>query len=220
MLSLVTLPDFTPQLMTSASVYIWDRKNKRIKCRVLLDTCATANFISEAMVKRLNARVVEHLLPVGAINEMNTVSRGMVRITIQSIHDDFCKELTCLTIPNITSLVPSEVFPRDSINLSSNIRLADPEFHLPRPVDLLIGSSATLSLLTVGQINITNQDIYIQKMRLGWIIADGRPRAAASKSATCHLTKVYYKNSGQWKKFRWSNQNPRRTKNVRRTSSR
>jgi len=176
MLSLAILSDFTPQLMTSASVYIRDRENKRIRCRALLDTCATANFISEAMVKRLKARVVEHLLPVGAINEMNTVSRGMVRITIQSIHDNFYKELTCLTIPNITSLVPSEVFPRDSINLPLNIRLADPEFHLPRPIDLLVGSSATLSLLAVGQINITNnnQDIYIQKTRLGWVIAGGR----------------------------------------------
>jgi len=192
MLSLATLPDFTPQLMTSASVYIRDRKNKLIKCRALLDTCATANFISETMVKRLNAHVVEHLLPVGAINEMNTVSRGMVKIIMRSIHDDFCKELTCLTIPNIAGLVPSEIFPRDSINLPSNIRLADPEFYLPRPVDLLVGSSATLSLLAVGQINITNnnQDIYIQKTRLGWVLAGRNSQAIISKSATCHLTNL------------------------------
>jgi len=69
---------------------------------------------SEVVVRRLNARVVEHLLPIGAINKMNTMSRGMVRITMQLIHDDFYKELTCLTIPNIMSFVLSEVFPRDS----------------------------------------------------------------------------------------------------------
>jgi len=87
---------------------------------------------------------------VSAINAMNTISKGIVRIIIQSIHDGFSKDLTCLTIPAITDLIPSETLPRDLIKIPSNIRLAGPDFHVPRSVDLLLGSGATLSLFTVG----------------------------------------------------------------------
>ncbi|XP_067208500.1 uncharacterized protein [Linepithema humile] len=123
---------------------------------------------------------------------MNTVSKGIVQITIQSIHDDFCKELTCLTIPTIADLIPTEIFPRNSIKIPSNIRLADPDFHLPRSVDLLIGSGATLSLFAVGQINVSHkgQDIYIQKTRLGWVVAGGASSKPQTKFATCHLTSL------------------------------
>jgi len=34
-------------------VYIRGHKDKLIKCRALLDTCATENLISEALIKRL-----------------------------------------------------------------------------------------------------------------------------------------------------------------------
>lgn len=157
----------------SAIVYIRDCKRNLIKVRALLDTCAIANFISESIAKRLGLHVIAHSLPIGAINTISTESRGLVKITIQSTIDSFCKELTCLTIPIITDLIPSEIFPRESIKIPSNIRLADPEFHLPRSVDLLIGSDATLSMFSIGQINLSHEghDMYLQKTRLGWVVA-------------------------------------------------
>lgn len=50
----------------------------------------------------------------------------------------------CSCIPTISNLVSSEVVSRDSIEIPTNIKLADPEFHSSRPVDLLIESGATL----------------------------------------------------------------------------
>jgi len=134
--------------------------------------------------------VIKKSLPIATINDMNTKSKGVVRITIQSIHDGYSKELTCLTIPAIADLIPSEVFPRDLINLPANIRLADPDFHLPRPVDLLIGSGATLSLFAVGQINLTHKDhdLYLQKTRLGWVVAGETASQNPSDYAAYHLT--------------------------------
>ncbi|XP_011859184.1 PREDICTED: uncharacterized protein LOC105556702 [Vollenhovia emeryi] len=120
---------------------------------------------------------------------MHSTSKGIVQITIRSIRDGFQKNLTCLTLPIIADLIPSEIFPRDSIGIPPNIKLADPEFHLPRPVDLLIGSGATLSLFSVGQINLSchKQDLYLQKTRLGWIIAGGVSSRIPAKTASSYL---------------------------------
>ncbi|XP_070170934.1 uncharacterized protein [Polyergus mexicanus] len=163
-----------------------------IKCRALLDTCATANFISERLARHLKLPITSCALPVGAINSMNTVSKGIIQITIQSLHNEFRKNLLCLSIPIISDLVPSEIFPRHSIKIPSNIKLADPEFHLPRPIDLLIGAGTTLSLFSIGQIDLSQgkHDLYLQKTRLGWIVAGGITPRKYPKKVTCQLSSL------------------------------
>ncbi|XP_011883668.1 PREDICTED: uncharacterized protein LOC105570827 [Vollenhovia emeryi] len=125
------------------------------------------------------------------INDVNTESRGIVRITMQSTRDNCRRDLTCLVIPAIADLIHSEVFPRDTIKLPSNVRLAAPKFHLPRAVDLLIGSGLTLSLFSVGQINLSREDhdLYLQKTRLGWEVVGGVPSQVPS-NPTRHMTNL------------------------------
>lgn len=109
------------------------------------------------------------------INAMSTVSRRVIQIIIYSLHHEFHRELTCLSMTSISDLVPSKIFPRDSIRILSNINLANPEFHLPQSVDLLNGAGATLSMMLDGQINLSrkNHDLYLQNTRLDWVIAGG-----------------------------------------------
>ncbi|XP_011685488.1 PREDICTED: uncharacterized protein LOC105448541 [Wasmannia auropunctata] len=152
------------------------------------------------MVKVLKLPVSACSLPIGTINSMNTVSKGIVQIIIQSAHNEFRKELTCLSIPAISDLVPSEVFPREKIKIPSNIKLADPEFHLPRPVDILIGAGATLSLFSIGQINLSRNgyDLYLQKTRLGWVVAGGGAARNYSKNNAHVLTNLEQQISNFW----------------------
>ena len=116
----------------------------------------------------------------------------MVQITIQSIYGDYRKSLTCLTIPTITDLIPVETFPRESIKIPNNIKLADPEFHIPRSIDLLIGSGATLSLFSIGQINLSHEghDLYLQKTRLGWVISGSTSSQIPLNATKCYLTNL------------------------------
>lgn len=111
---------------------------------------------------------------------------------MQSTHDDFSKSLTCWTIPTVADLIPSEIFPRSAIKIPRNIRLTDPDFHSPRAVDLLIGSGATLSLLSIGQINLSHEehDLYLQKIRLDWVVAGSVAPQFSLKNETCYLTKL------------------------------
>ncbi|XP_018300724.1 uncharacterized protein [Mycetomoellerius zeteki] len=188
----LTIPYVTPQLMTSALIYVCNSERNThvgIECRALLDTCATTNFITESIVKRLGVRTIKKSSTISAINAVNTVSKGVVKIAVQSLDKGFCKTITCLTIPTITDLVPSEIFPRGLLALPSDIKLADPEFHLPRPVEMLIGSGATLSLFSDGQIDLSREgyDLHLQNTCLGWVIAGGAPPQSSSKN-TCYMT--------------------------------
>lgn len=170
-------------------IRVQGNEQSSLLCRALLDTCATANFITQNIVNRLKLSVVQSSIPIKAIGNLCTISKGLTRVTMTATDDSFRKDLTCIIVPEIADSIPSEPFPRDKIEIPSNIRLADPEFHLPRPIDVMIGAGSTLSLFSVGQINLSrpDYDLYLQKTRLGWVVAGAAPTACRNK-ASCQLT--------------------------------
>lgn len=154
--------------MTSALVLVSNNYGKYIKCRALLDTCSTSNFITAKLAKHLNLSETKCSLTVEAINEMNTTVNSLTKIIFKSLHSEFKKSITCFIVPKITNLVTSDTFPREKISIPSNIKLADPKFYKPSNVDILIGSGPTLSLFSVGQIRLSQyDDLIFQKTKLG-----------------------------------------------------
>jgi len=52
-----------------------------VKCQAL-DTCATANFISERLAKYLKLPIATCTLPISTINSMSTMTKEILRVTI------------------------------------------------------------------------------------------------------------------------------------------
>ena len=159
-------------LMTSAVVKVFDNKNKIILGRLLLDTCATANFVTESFAKLLNRPKVKSQITIEALNNMVTNANWYINLTFKSIHNEYTKSLNFFVVPTITDFVPSEAIPIEDLEIPKNINLADPTFYKPAKIDMLIGSGPTLGLFSVGQINISSSssDCHLQKTKLGWII--------------------------------------------------
>ncbi|XP_066599988.1 uncharacterized protein [Prorops nasuta] len=187
--AIITLKSLTrvppSQLMMSALVRVKNKFGQFRQGRALLDTCATAHFITKEFVDSLGLTIRPLSVTVGAINEMATLSEGLVEMNIYSIHKDFKKSLSFLVIPKIADLIPNNLFPRNSIKIPPNMNLADPHFHVPRPIDLLIGSGATLSLFSIGQMNLSkdSNDLVLQKTQLGWVVAGGKTTARLNEPA-------------------------------------
>lgn len=172
-------------------MYIKNGKNQPIQCRGLLDTCSTTNFMTENLAKKLNLKRNKCQVPIGALNSMTTYSKEMITTTISSNNSNLHKTLTFLIIPEIASNIPDQPIQRELIKIPSNIQLADPEFHVPAPVDILLGAGPTLSLLSIGQIQVSlpnKQDLFIQKTLLGWIIGGSPPSTHLKSRHACHVT--------------------------------
>ncbi|XP_076247771.1 uncharacterized protein LOC143187438 [Calliopsis andreniformis] len=181
----------TNELLVTAQVNILNNNNQSICCRALIDTCATTNFITESLAKKLEIPSQRCSISVGVLNSISTVSKHTITATIQSKNSDYQRSLTFLTIPSITSFIPDQPINREMIRIPKNLRLADPDFHKPAPVDLLLGAGVALSLLCVGQINLSlpkDPDLYLQKTRLGWVIGGSVPTSITSKNAFCNAT--------------------------------
>ncbi|XP_012152147.1 uncharacterized protein LOC105664034 [Megachile rotundata] len=105
----------------------------------------------------------------------------------------FQRTLTFLTISKIAERVPEQQVDTTNIKIPRNITLADPDFHRPGPIDVLLGSGAALSLLSIGQINLSpphGPDLYIQKTRLGWVIGGSPPTSSQGRCLNYHSNKT------------------------------
>ena len=178
--------------MTSAVVNVLNKDNKLIKCRVLLDTCSTVNFITEEFANRLKLPKRKCCVPVGAVNQLETTTKHAVTVTVKSTKNRFEKTLEFLTIPCISEATPSETVRREEIKLPKNIKLADPEFHKAAPIDMLLASGPTLSVFSIGQMNLHDErmDLYLQKTVLGWIIGGFVNPNKIDYKPECHMTEV------------------------------
>ncbi|XP_046145767.1 uncharacterized protein LOC114882057 [Osmia bicornis bicornis] len=147
--------------------------------------------MTEDLVKRLAIPKKQCHVPVGVLNTLTTVAKHIVTATIRSKHDNYQRTLTFLTIPKIASLIPDQPIDRSNIQIPKNIKLADPEFHRPAPIDLLLSSGTALSLISVGQINLSppnGLNLYLQKTRFGWVIGGSPPKTSKPRIVSCNAT--------------------------------
>ncbi|XP_076664815.1 uncharacterized protein LOC143367133 [Andrena cerasifolii] len=187
--------------MATAIINVLNLDQQPIECRTLIDTCANANFMTEDFAAKL--RLQKRKLPVAieALNAISTVTNQVVATTIESRSSKFKRNLTFFTIPRISGLLPDTQIDRAKLQIPANIRLADPHFHRPAPVNMLIGSGPSLASLSVGQINLSPHnasDLILQKTQFGWIIGGSAPSTAPHAKRNTFLTKLDFDLKSFW----------------------
>ncbi|XP_033318456.1 uncharacterized protein LOC117216029, partial [Bombus bifarius] len=158
-------------LVITAQINILNDKQQPIRRRALLDTGSSMNFITEELAKSLKIRQNKCSVPIGALDTLTTTSKRHITTTITSTDGTYTRTLTFLVIPTISTFIPSEPIDRSTLEIPKNLKLADPRFHLPAPIDVLLSSGSTLASMCVGQVNLTQPDepgLRLQKTRFGW----------------------------------------------------
>ncbi|XP_076301576.1 uncharacterized protein LOC143219529 [Lasioglossum baleicum] len=174
----------TNGLLTTAIIHVLDRDRNLIPCRTLVDPCSNANLITDELANRLQLPTTRQTAVIEALNQLNTTTSNLMTATIKSRLTNYQRTLTFCIIPRIAETLPDNQIDRTDIRIPTNLRLADPEFHRPGKIDMLLGTGPTLSCLSIGQINLSNRnnvDLILQKTQFGWII--GGDLLSASRSS-------------------------------------
>ncbi|XP_076659917.1 uncharacterized protein LOC143363203 [Halictus rubicundus] len=141
--------------------------------------------------QKINLPRMQCSVPIGSLNAMTTVATHALKATIASRVSNYQRSLTFLIVNDIAPFVPDQEVDRGTIKIPPNLHLADPEFHRPAPIDLLLGSGTALSILCVDQIvlsRLDESDLYLQKSQLGWVIEGSAPVASPAHSTLGHAT--------------------------------
>ncbi|KAF9408382.1 hypothetical protein HW555_011919 [Spodoptera exigua] len=77
----------------------------------------------------------------------------------------------CLIINQISNSVPHTYIHRNTIQIPSCIQLADPDFNIPAPINLLLGADIFWQVMGTGKIPLGKQQPVLQETELGWLIS-------------------------------------------------
>ncbi|XP_075163365.1 uncharacterized protein LOC142235999 [Haematobia irritans] len=174
-------------ILATALVEVRSSTGEYISARALLDSGSQPNLITEELSQRLRLKKEPGLLNLVGIGETYSSSRRKLQATIKSRINSyqFCTDFWVME--TITSKQPDHKIPDLSLEVPNNVILADPFFHKPQKIDLLIGAEIFFELLCVGQIKSGPSQPILQKTLLGWIVAGKYNIADDYHLKTCNI---------------------------------
>ncbi|XP_062542197.1 uncharacterized protein LOC134210185 [Armigeres subalbatus] len=165
------IPRLCNSLLMTARVQVKDVNGNLKSCRAFLDCGSQAHLVSNRLVELLNLpRFSTKVDVVGANGQQSTISE-MVTLEMRSCYADFLGQLQCLIAGKVAGSMPSVPIDIKQWKIPPGLSLADPEFHIPGEIDLLIGIQLFFKLLMPGQYKIADNFPVLQETRLGWVVA-------------------------------------------------
>lgn len=163
-------------LLATALVRVADKHGKLHTFRVLADNGSNTHFVTESCLKRIGAprrRCFTSATGLGGSSLAH--STGITQFTVMPHFDSSISfpVSRCLITTKITGKLPSSPFDHAKWSHLCGLQLADPTYHEPRDVDMLLGAEFFFSILECGkQSGPSNSPIAI-KTSFGWLIGGG-----------------------------------------------
>ncbi|KAJ8981022.1 hypothetical protein NQ317_002877, partial [Molorchus minor] len=117
----------------------------------------------------LLSTAIIYVLDSQGINQMSSPISDKVHCVIKSTHNNFTIDLSFLIIDRITENIPQISIDYNSLEIPSELSLADPKFYISSPIDVLLGANIFWNLVRAGQIKSNKTNPIIQNTVLGKI---------------------------------------------------
>ncbi|XP_060874017.1 uncharacterized protein LOC132947803 [Metopolophium dirhodum] len=145
-----TQPILLPTLLISVASF----DHQKHTLRALLDTGSQVSFITKQCADRLSLtrRRCTTKISVFSVTLVNVVS-GMTTITMSPVNQSEPSiPVDVLIVPKITDVTPQETIQATSWPHINQLDLADPTFHTPGQVDILLGADVGPAIFTGDRI--------------------------------------------------------------------
>ncbi|KAJ0169350.1 hypothetical protein K1T71_015234 [Dendrolimus kikuchii] len=177
-------------LLSTALVKVINVNNEHTYlARALLDTGSQSSFITNRLKNKimLSSDIIKPIC-ISGITNMNFNIKEKCSVYIQSRTSTFNTHINCLIVPEITGTIPSVPVNIANLNIPTNLVFADPDFHQPSEIDILLGADVFWNIVGCERIVLGVGKPVLQKSELGWLISgpvgDGIPH-----QVTCHFTR-------------------------------
>jgi len=158
--------------LATALVMVRDKNGGRRQCRAILDSGSQVNFVSKRYANLLQLSCKKSLLPISGIGDNRLRAKSCSELKIESRTSDFSIRISCYVLPNIVGELASCPEPADGwgIPVSVSPLLADPDFHRPQVIDLLIGGGSFFDVLGTKRIPLNIGSVTLHDSNFGWLV--------------------------------------------------
>ncbi|XP_021959562.1 uncharacterized protein LOC110855462 [Folsomia candida] len=170
------VPNEYDTLLATVLVKVTDDHGKIHTLRVLADNGSNSNFITDSCIKRIGIqkkRCFTSATGLGGAALVN--STGVTSFSVSSRFDSSVSFFLarCLVTKKITGKIPSSAFDHTKWPHLQGLLLADPGYHSPQDVDMLLGAEFFFAILDSGKISGPPTSPVAIKTSFGWLIGGG-----------------------------------------------
>jgi len=183
--SIPTEPKKSYGLLGTAIIYLENRKGQQIEFRALLDSCSQINIITERAARKLGINQAAGSIDVSGVGLSSNSTNKQVRTRLSSKNNDFNASLLAYTMPAIVTNQPSVNFNINSWPIPKEIPLADPEFHAPGPIDVLIGVELYHDIVQTKVIRMGKDLPVLEKTVFGYVVTGRIGESVLTCAPTC-----------------------------------
>lgn len=160
-------------LLATALVNAQSKNGSYQTVRALLDQGSQASFVTEAVVQLLKLKKMPVRGTISGVGGAKTVqSNYVVHINLESKmepHESI--QVKAHVLRTITSALPGKQVEEVPWLESTGIHLADPEYHTPNKIDILLGADIFCQILREGVRRHPSGLLVAQATSFGWIVS-------------------------------------------------
>lgn len=163
--------DRSTTLLATALVSIKGGDGKYYSYRALLDSGSQISFISQRAYKQLALRAENVNLSVSGIHGHAKVYKKEVVLDLKSKTTEYQVKVPALINNRLDGCYPSSQIDIGDWNIPNHCELADPNFNIPRKVDIILSADVFYKTFSVGQVQMGPNKPWLHKTTLGWVAA-------------------------------------------------
>ncbi|XP_065076847.1 uncharacterized protein LOC135700308 [Ochlerotatus camptorhynchus] len=157
-------------LLETVNLLVVDQNGKEFSARVLLDSGSMSSIITKKLANTLNLRRTKVDIAVSGIGETSKQIKRKLTATIKST-----LRLNSTTLEFLILKKPTVCLPTMPIDISSwkfpEGSLADPSFHIPADIDLIVGGEVYHELHTGSKISCGEGQPVFVETSFGWTVS-------------------------------------------------
>lgn len=159
-------------LLSTALVDILDGFGNYQTIRVLLDSGSQVNVITAKCRQKLGLSISNVSLSISGLGKTGSNSSGLTSCSIRPVKCSLPQfDLQAVILPRICADMPSAYINSKSWSYLSNLKLADPTFDTPGPVDMLLNADVFSKCLLEGRIVGGANEPVALNTTFGWILS-------------------------------------------------
>lgn len=148
------------------------------------------------MANRLKLRRVTTNAPINGIGGDTVHCKESINVKLESRYSNFTADVECLIIPRVSGKVPPSSVNATAWPIPKGFHLADPKFHTPDRIDMLVGASWYFRLLKEGHLQMWDNYPDLRETHLGWVVVGGAGDTEATQQLA-HTALLAHRKIGQ-----------------------
>ncbi|UYV67106.1 hypothetical protein LAZ67_4003903 [Cordylochernes scorpioides] len=179
--------------MALSKIKIKDNNGVPQTCRALIDSGSQANFISGQCRKRLGLEYVTlHSQISGISGHFASHSYGLVEFEFTPhFKSDELFKVNALMLDKLTNNLPTFTCPKSNLAHLKTMPLADPDYNISAPIDILIGAELAMTLFTGESVIGDEEQLTATSSKLGWLLS-GRVSSKGSRRSIRNIIQSHH----------------------------